>query len=138
MPSSTAFLARFIGAFTLVETVLMALLHDRAVQLIHEVLNDRALAFTWGLLALGLGLAVVSAHNLWRGGVLPVVVTLVGWLLVIRGVLLQIVTPELAQTALRSIAFEPYYYAYLLIPFGLGVYLLLAGATARGPRAEAA
>ena len=138
MKSNTVFLARFIGAFTLIETVLMALFREQAVQRVYDVLYDRALAFTYGLITLGLGLAVVSAHNLWRGGVLPVLVTLVGWLLLIRGVVLQVVTPELAQTALRSIAFEPYYYAYLAIPFVLGAYLLLAGSTARRPLAKAA
>ena len=138
MKSKTVFLARFIGAFTLVEIGLMALFRDQAQQRIYDVLYDRALAFTYGVITLGLGLAIVSAHNVWRGGVLPVVVTLVGWLLTIRGVVLQLVTPELARTALRAIAFEPYYDAYLLIPFVLGAYLLFAGSTARRPLAGAA
>jgi len=138
MKSNTVFLAKFIGAFTLVETILMVLFRDHALQRIYDVLYDRALAFTWGVVTLGLGLAIVCGHNVWRGGLLPVVVTLVGWLLLIRGVVLQVVTPELAQSALRTISFEPYYYAYLAIPLVLGAYLLLAGWTGRRPLAKAA
>jgi hypothetical protein len=32
-----------------------------------------------GMVATSAGLAVVLAHNIWNGGALPVVVTLVGW-----------------------------------------------------------
>lgn len=138
MKSKTVFLARFIGAFILVEAALMALFREHAVQRIYDVLYDRALAFTWGVITLGLGLAIVCGHNVWRGGLLPVVVTLVGWLLLIRGVVLQVITPELAQSALKTISFEPYYYAYLALPLALGAYLLLAGWTGRGPLAAAA
>lgn len=138
MKSKTVFLARFIGAFILVEAALMALFREHAVQRIYDVLYDRALAFTWGVITLGLGLAIICGHNVWRGGLLPVVVTLVGWLLLIRGVVLQVITPELAQSALKTISFEPYYYAYLALPLALGAYLLLAGWTGRGPLAAAA
>jgi len=138
MQSNTVFLARFIGAYTLIETVLMALFRDQSLQRIYDVLYDRALAFTYGVITLGLGLAILSAHNVWKGGVLPVVVTLVGWLLLIRGVVLQVVTPELAQSTLQAIRFEAYYYAYLAVPLVLGAYLLLAGSTARRPLAGTA
>jgi hypothetical protein len=32
-----------------------------------------------GLISLSAGLAIVLAHNIWSGGVLPVVVTICGW-----------------------------------------------------------
>lgn len=37
----------------------------------------RALSSTCGLISLGLGLVVVVGHPVWRGGVMPVVVTLI-------------------------------------------------------------
>jgi hypothetical protein len=138
MKSNTVFLARFLGAYILIETVLMAIFRDQALQVISDVVRDRALAFTWGLITFGCGLAIVIGHNVWRGGVLPVLVTLVGWLLLLRGAVLQLAAPERLQGALGAIAFERYYDAYLAIPLVLGAYLLLAGWTVRRPLAKAA
>ena len=36
-----------------------------------------------GMIGLIAGLAIVLGHNVWYGGMLPVVVTLVGWLILI-------------------------------------------------------
>jgi hypothetical protein len=35
-------------------------------------------------------------HNVWSGGALPVVVTLVGWVALIKGLLLLFLSPEAA------------------------------------------
>jgi vacuolar-type H+-ATPase subunit I/STV1 len=133
MHRNTVFLARFIGAFTIIETVLMLVYREHAQQRIYDVLYDRALAFTYGLITLAIGLAMVTAHNVWKGGLLPVVVTIVGWLLLIRGIVLQVITPELAQKALQTLSFEPFYYAYLIVPLVLGAYLFIVGWTSRSP-----
>ena len=127
MKSNTVFLARYIGAFTIIETILMALYRTNAQERIYDVLYDRALAFTYGLITLAIGLAIVTTHNVWRGGLLPFVVTLVGWLLLARGVVLQVIPPELAQEVLKALHFEPLYYAYLAVPLVLGAYLVIAG-----------
>jgi hypothetical protein len=129
MKSNTVFLARYIGAFTVIETILMVLYRTNAQQRIYDVLYDRALAFTYGLITLAIGLAIVTTHNVWRGGLLPIVVTFVGWLLLARGIVLQAISPEIAQQVLQALHFEPLYYAYLVVPLLLGVYLLIAGWT---------
>ena len=68
MKSNTVFLARYIGAFTIIETILLILYHTQAQQRIYDVLYDRALGFTYGLITLAIGLAIVTTHNAWRGG----------------------------------------------------------------------
>lgn len=133
MKSNTVFLARYIGAFTIIETILMYLYRTGAQQRIYDVLYDRALAFTYGLITLAIGLAIVTTHNVWRGGLLTIVVTIVGWLLLVRGVVLQVIPPELAQTVLQALHFEPLYYAYLAVPLALGAYLVIAGWRSRPP-----
>ena len=40
------------------------------------------------VLGLAAGLAMVLGHNIWSGGALPVVITLLGWLIAIRGAVL--------------------------------------------------
>jgi hypothetical protein len=40
------------------------------------------------------GLAIVIGHNVWSGGALPVIVTLFGWIILIRGVVLLFPSPS--------------------------------------------
>jgi len=49
--------------------------------------NSRVL-FLAGVIAVIAGLAMVLGHNVWSGGALPVIVTLVGWSTLIRPPLL--------------------------------------------------
>jgi uncharacterized membrane protein len=133
MKSNTVFLARYIGAFTIIETILLILYHTQAQQRIYDVLYDRALGFTYGLITLAIGLAIVTTHNAWRGGLLPIVVTIVGWLLLVRGIALQAIPPELVQKALQALHFEPLYYAYLAVPLVMGAYLFIAGWRSKSP-----
>jgi hypothetical protein len=39
-------------------------------------------------IAVTAGLAIVIGHNVWSGGALPVIVTLLGWIILIPGVVL--------------------------------------------------
>lgn len=69
---------------------------DAYSSLMKEFIGSRALIFITGALALVAGLAVVNAHNLW----VPdwrVIVTILGWLLIVRGVS-NLVFPGTVQT----------------------------------------
>jgi len=69
---------------------------DAYSSLMKEFIGSRALIFITGALALVAGLAVVNAHNLW----VPdwrVIVTILGWLLIVRGVS-NLVFPATVQT----------------------------------------
>jgi hypothetical protein len=70
--------------------------------LMKEFIADRAVIFLTGILALLAGLAIVNAHNLW----VPdwrVIVTVLGWLLVLRGIML-LVFPLTVQVFVDRIA----------------------------------
>ena len=69
---------------------------DAYSSLMKEFIGSRALIFITGALALVAGLAVVNAHNLW----VPdwrVIVTILGWLFIVRGVS-NLVFPGTVQT----------------------------------------
>jgi hypothetical protein len=68
---------------------------DSYAALMKEFVGSRALIFLMGALTLAAGLAIVNAHNLW----VPdwrVVVTVLGWLFIIRGAF-ALVFPALVQ-----------------------------------------
>lgn len=69
---------------------------DAYSSVMKEFIGSRALIFITGVLALVAGLAVVNAHNLW----VPdwrVIVTILGWLFIVRGVS-NLVFPGTVQT----------------------------------------
>ena len=68
--------------------------------LAEQVSRDPALIFVSGILLFVAGLAIVRAHNLWTGG-WPVLVTVLGWLAILSG-LVRIFFP----TGLAAIAGE--------------------------------
>jgi hypothetical protein len=65
--------------------------------LITEALASHVLIYLSGVLSLLAGLAIVITHNRWSGG-WPVIITVLGWLMVIGGVI-RIVVPQVAQVA---------------------------------------
>jgi uncharacterized membrane protein HdeD (DUF308 family) len=98
--TTSKYLARLMGPVLLTIGVGMVfgmlLEGDAYSSLAKEFIASRALIFVTGALALTAGLAVVNAHNLW----VPdwrVIVTILGWLLIVRGIF-NLVFPATMQT----------------------------------------
>lgn len=89
---TSVFLAQLIGPILLL--VGLGLLFNRAIyrEAAEEVIKGRALLYLFGAIEFTAGLAIVLAHNVWVWN-WPVIVTLLGWLLVVRGAL-RIVVPQ--------------------------------------------
>ena len=77
MSQLTIFLARSIGLFTV---LLVAGFMARGGTVIEATVEDEAAMISYAIISLAMGVAMVVGHNVWSGGALPVVVTLVGWL----------------------------------------------------------
>ena len=69
-----------------------------------------------GMILFLAGLLVVRFHNLWTGG-WPVMITLVGWVILISG-LFRMFVPEAQQLTQRNIAL-----AVIIVLFSIGVFL---------------
>jgi hypothetical protein len=98
--STSRYIARLIGPVLLIIGIGMVagtfVEGESYSSLMKEFIGSRALIFTTGVLALLAGLAIVNAHNLW----VPdwrVLVTVLGWLFIVRGVM-NLVFPHLVQT----------------------------------------
>jgi hypothetical protein len=88
---STLYLARLIG---LSAVLLVAALLVRGNALIMATVADGPVMLVYAIFSLAAGLAIILGHNVWSGGKLPVIVTLVGWLIFAKGLVLLLVTPE--------------------------------------------
>jgi len=130
MSPLTIFLAKLIGLFTLIFSVALVLRHEFFIATVTAFMHDHVILLIFGMIALAAGLAMVLAHNRWSGGVLTVVVTVLGWIFLIRGLLLLFLPSDLLDSVFAAIGFAERYYLYAAIPFLLGAYLTYAGFTA--------
>jgi hypothetical protein len=131
MSQRTAFLAKLIGLYCVLYALSMFAHRQATVETIAALINSPATLLVLGVVILGAGLAMVLAHNLWSGGVLPVVVTIVGWLTLLKGLLLVLLPPAGAAAYLSATHFEQLSYLYGAVTLLLGAYLTYGGFSAK-------
>jgi len=133
MSRLTVFLARFIGLFTV---VLVVALLVRGSATVETAVADAPVMLVYAIISLAAGVAMILGHNVWSGGALPVVVTLVGWLILAKGLMLLFVTPDALQQIFDHMQYGEHYYLYLAPSLVIGLYLTWAGFTAPSPNAR--
>ena len=133
MSRLTVFLARFIGLFTVVLVVAFLVRGSAGVE---AAVADGPVMLVYAIISLATGVAMILGHNVWSGGALPVVVTLVGWLILAKGLMLLFVTPDALQQIFDHMQYGEQYYLYLAPSLVIGLYLTWAGFTAPSPNAR--
>ena len=88
MSPTTIFLGRLFGLYLVAISVGMLANRRRTLATLDEMARSGPWMLFSGVVATAAGLAVVLGHNVWSGGALPVVVTLVGWAALLKGVTL--------------------------------------------------
>jgi len=127
MSPLTTFLSRLIGLFSILISLSMVAHRHATVETVTALVHNPPLLLIVGMIGLIAGLAIVLGHNVWSGGVLPVIVTLVGWLILTRGLLLLFLPPEAAVALFGRLHYEQCFYAYFAGSFIIGVYLTYGG-----------
>ena len=129
MAPATRFLCRLLGLYFILISLSMAAHKQATVETVTALVHNPPLLFLGGVIALGVGLAIVLGHNVWSGGTLPVIVTLIGWLTLVKGTLIVFLSPEAAAGFfLEGLHYEKLFYFYAAFCFLLGVYLTFGGA----------
>ena len=95
---------------------------------------DGPVMLVYAIFSLGAGLAMILGHNVWSGGTLPMIVTLVGWVIFAKGLVLLAVTPETLTPLLERM--QQHYPIYIVPALIIGLYLTYAGFTAPNERAH--
>ncbi len=123
----TIYLSKLIGLFLILVALSMLVERQPTLDFAAAVAHNHALLVIIGMIGVAAGLAMVLGHNVWSGGVLPVVVTLVGWLTLVRGAFCLFASPELFAKLYTTINFERFVYIPLGLNLVLGLYLTYAG-----------
>ena len=133
MPALTIYLSRLIGVVTLI--IAAAMLADKSlvVAAAGHLGQDRSALLILGFIRVVCGAGIVLVHNVWSRGFWPLVVTLVGWALLVRGVVVLFVPPDVMAGVISAAHIVDFYYVYAAIPLVLGAYLSLRGFSATAP-----
>jgi hypothetical protein len=114
-----------MGLWLFLVALAMIVHHARCKKTVLETLSHSSLMTFSGLIALGLGLLVVISHNIWVSQ-WPVVVTLVGWVLLIQGVM-RIFWPEAFAKMMKDMLAGSGYTFMSWVWLIVGIYLIWAG-----------
>src|SRR5580700_1677402 len=112
MPAATVYLSRLIGIVSLL--IAAAMLADRTtiVTTVEHLGQDRTALLLLGLFRVICGATIVLIHNVWTRGFWPLVVTLTGWIMLVRGVMDLFLPPDAIAGFATAIRVIDFYYLY--------------------------
>ena len=118
--------ARVLGPYFLVLSVVVAVRAPDMSALLEEFAASTLWPFVMGAFALLGGIAVVAFHQRWHGAP-AIIVSVVGWLLVARGLFLLAFPDTAAALAQRLVDMPPIWLPAYAVMAVLGLYLTFAG-----------
>ena len=128
MSSRTIYLSRLIGLYCILVIPSLIIRKQATVFAVEAMLRNPSMMLMLGIIAVAAGLAMVLAHNIWRGGAMPVVVTLVGWLALIKGLLfLFLPADSVAEILMCWLRHPQLFYVSKIPSLLIGIYLTYCG-----------
>jgi hypothetical protein len=128
LPRYTAFIAKLVGIYVTVISVVLITGKGSSVEMMNSMVRNPELLFVLGILGMTAGLAIILAHNVWSGGALPVMVTLVGWTAALKGITLMVFAAlGLGSVILDALQYGRFFYLYMGFAALLGLYLAISG-----------
>lgn len=118
------FLARIFGMYLIITALAVMVNKDRYKSGLSELKRDKMETHLMGVIPLILGLLVVSFHNVWVGW--PILITLVGWMMLIKGALI-LIAPDLMLKFTKDMGFLEAINLYGFSGIVIGAFLLYIG-----------
>lgn len=130
MSPLTVFLGKLLGLYCIILALAMMAQKRSAVATINALVRNPPVLMYVNIIGLAAGLGMVLGHNIWSGGALPVVVTLVGWLTAIKSALLLLLQQDAVIKVMAVLRYEELFHVYMGATLVLGLYLAFAAFSA--------
>jgi len=104
--AATRFCARVIGPLMLIMGAIVIARFQEIVLMMPAILEDAPLAFITGIFTLILGLILFAAHHHWTSPT-AILISLLGVLTILRGVLLMLAPDAIAGVATQALQAGP-------------------------------
>jgi putative exporter of polyketide antibiotics len=132
MSPRTLFLSKLVGLYCILVALSMMTRRQATLETVTAILQNPSMMLILGVITLVAGLAMVLAHNVWSGGTLTVIVTVIGWITLIKSLFFLFLPPEMETGLfLRQLHYQQLFYLYGAISLVLGAYLTYSGFTSR-------
>jgi len=123
----TVYFAQFFGFLFFVLSISMLFGKKMVLEALEDFAHNKGLSYLGGIIAVAAGLLMVLSHNVWNAGGLAIVITLIGWLMLIKGIVLLFFTPETYMKIYKMSDLGNSYYIISVIFLVLSLYLIYAG-----------
>jgi len=125
-PTGTRMFARVLGPFLVIVDITAAVRAPDTQAVLSEFEASPLWSWVAGAFVLICGLIVVAGHQYWRGAA-PIIVSVLGWLITLRGLLL-LAFPKVFVSVANSMIGAQAWWVPLCIAFALvGLYLTYVG-----------
>ncbi|WP_146101964.1 hypothetical protein [Rhodopila globiformis] len=126
MSPATIFLGRFLGLFCLLMSSVLLARPNESLAAISSMMENPGLILLTGISTTAGGSAMVVGHNVWSGGILPVVVTLLGWLTLIKGLAVMATPPHTLAAFYRAMNLPAWFRRYMAVIVVFSAWLTVA------------
>ena len=130
MSTTTIFLGKLLGLYLMTISIGMLVNRRRTLASLDAMTRSGPWMLFSGMIATAAGLAVVLGHQVWSGGALPVVVTVIGWVALLKGIALLLMPAERMADAYKGIGFERFFNAWMIAVLAIGLWLTALAFTA--------
>jgi vacuolar-type H+-ATPase subunit I/STV1 len=128
MSSRTIYLSRLIGLYCILILPSLIIHRQSTVDSVAALFHSPSMMLLLGIITVVAGLAMVLAHNIWSGGALAVVVTVVGWLTLIKGLLFLLLPRQVEGECILSwLRHSLLFYVCMAPSLLIGIYLTYGG-----------
>jgi hypothetical protein len=124
--SSTAFLARLLGLFILAIAAAILINRRGIIAALESLRQHGDTLLIAELIGLAVGLAIVLSHEVWTS-VLGIIITLLGWFILLRALILLLLPPEKIAEIFALVAWPQRAETYGMISLVIGILLTIAG-----------
>lgn len=126
VPDRTRMFARVLGPYFVIVIAVVLVRPPHVPTLLAHFTDDPVWPWVMGALVLLAGLAIVAFHQVWRGAA-AIIVSVLGWVLVVRGLVL-LASPELFESiADRVISTVGIWQVVYVATALIGLYLTYVG-----------
>jgi uncharacterized membrane protein HdeD (DUF308 family) len=94
MPAFTMYFAQVTGLYFIILGIILALRKRHFVELMPKLAENEPFILFAGMIRLIIGLAVLIGNGPWGPTALQIVVALTGWIMLVRGIAMLLVTTE--------------------------------------------
>jgi hypothetical protein len=123
MSPLTVFLGRFFGLSCLLMCAVLFTRPKAFLAAMDSIKESPGLILVTGIFTMGGGVAAVVGHNVWSGGALPVAVTLLGWVTLIKGVALMAAPPRTLTAFYQALHYPARFRLYMGSAFVFSAWL---------------